>query len=287
MKIHNFARIFASSVLLEIIISPLRGYVSFMACMVVGFILFSFLSYCVQKKYHLQISVWKLLVIVILGIVLINIDRFFDFKGSLGSLPDELFHLLGVFVGFAIYKIRSYIKWFIVLTTSILCGYMYFIGYGLWLNKLNYGTFSGEIMHEKISPTINFIDSTGVLIKINNYLGKVVILDFWNSKCGVCYQKFPEVQKTFNKYKLNSRVRFYSVNAFLNGIDKDGDAFRIIKERGYSFPVLVCKDHALLKELRVAVYPTVLILNQKGEYVFRGSIEDVDKMIQKLLKENY
>jgi thiol-disulfide isomerase/thioredoxin len=275
-----------SSVLLEIIISPLRGYVSFMACMVAGFVLFIILTHYTIKRFHSDITDWKLLLILILGLILINSERFFNFTRSLVSLPDELFHLLGIFVGYAIYKIKSTIKWIILLPTVALCGYMYFAGYGLWLNKLNFGTFTGVISEEKIIQDISFTDSANSVININHLKGEIVLLDFWNSKCGVCYSKFPVVQKVYEKYKENLMVNFYSVNFFLGNIDNEGDAFRIIKDRGYSFPVLICRDKSLLKALKITCYPTVLIINRKGELVFRGNIEDADKKIEELLKED-
>ena len=81
-------------------------------------------------------------------------------------------------------------------------------------------------------------------------------------------------------------VIFFLDDFFLNDIDKEGDAFQIIKERGHSFPVLICKDIATLKALNITCYPTVLVVNREGELVFRGDIEDADKKIEELLKEN-
>lgn len=280
------ARFFIYSILIEIVISPLRGYVSFMACMAVGFGIFILFTFYILNKYGQEISEWRILLILVLGICLINVERFFDFESTLISLPDELFHLFGIFVGFSLFKIKSKFKWAVLIITSILCLFMFFSGYDLWLNKLNYGTFTGELIEEKITQEIAFTDSTNSEININHLKGKIVLLDFWNSKCGICYSKFPVVQKAFNKYKHNSKVSFYSVNFFLKGRDKDSDAFRIIKERGYSFPVLICKEKALLTDLKITGFPTVLIVNKKGELVFRGDIVDVDKKIEELLKEN-
>ncbi|MFT3753270.1 MAG: TlpA disulfide reductase family protein [Paludibacter sp.] len=281
-----FARCLTYSALLGIAISPLRGYFSFIACMAVGYVLFFLLTYVLIIKLSSKANTEKITLSILAGFLILNIPRFYDFKGSLISLPDECFHFLGIVVGYLFFKIKTFTRWIILVTASVLCLFVYIKGYEMWGNKLFYGTFSGKIEMEEAPENLAFADFTNSPVSINRLKGKVVVLDFWNSKCGVCYRKFPELQKTFNKYKQNTRVSFYSVNSFIKGIDKDGDAFRIIKEKGYSFPVLVCKDQTLLRELRVTVFPTVLILNKDGEFVFRGDIEDADKKIEELLKDN-
>jgi len=122
-----------------------------MACMAVGFGIFILFTFYILNKYGQEISEWKILLILVLGICLINVERFFDFESTLISLPDELFHLFGIFVGFSLFKIKSKFKWAVLIITSILCLFMFFSGYDLWLNKLNYGTFTGELIEEKIT----------------------------------------------------------------------------------------------------------------------------------------
>jgi len=280
------ARIFLYPFLLEVALSPIRGYVSFNLSTLVGFCLFLALSYYLIKKKEETTSPERVFFTLIIGLVITNNMHFWEFKETLISLPDALFHLLGIVVGYLFFKIKNYSKWVVLAIASIACAFMYAKGYDLWLNKLNFGTFTEQIIKEKISTEIAFTDSTNSVININHLKGKIVLLDFWNSKCGFCYKKFPVVQEAYNKYKHNSKVSFCSVNFFLKDIDKEGDAFRIIKDRGHSFPVLICKDKATLKILNVTCYPTVLVINPKGELVFRGDIEDADKKIEELLKED-
>jgi len=280
------ARIFLYPFLLEVLLTPIRGYVSFNASTLIGFFLFLFLTYYLITKKEGRASSTKIFIMLTIGFVMTHNMRFWEFKETLTSLPDALFHLLGIVVGYLFFKIKNYFKWVVLATASIACIFMYAKGYELWLNKLNFGTFTGQIIEKKLTTEIAFADSTNSIISINHLKGKIVLLDFWNSKCGFCYKKFPVVQNAYDKYKHNPKVNFYSVNFFLNDIDKEGDAFQIIKERGHSFPVLICKDIATLKALNITCYPTVLVVNREGELVFRGDIEDADKKIEELLKEN-
>jgi thiol-disulfide isomerase/thioredoxin len=281
-----FVRLFVYSLLLEIGISPLRGYVSFQASTIVGFTLYSILTYILLIRYSHKASSKSIFFSLIFGFSTLNIIRIFNFAETLISLPDACFHLFGIIVGYSLFKIKNYFRWIILVIASLLTIFIYSYGYELWLNRLNYGSFTGKIIEGRISKEITFSGLTSSKVNINSLKGNIVLLDFWNSKCGVCFRKFPVVQRTYNKYKHNTKISFYSVNSFLKGIDKDDDAFRIIKERGYSFPVLICKNKTILKELKITCYPTVLIINKKGELIFRGDIEDADKKIEELLKYN-
>jgi len=277
------ARCLAYSILLEIAISPLGGYVSLKAATLVGFILFFILTYFLLIKFSPRVSTKSLMLFISIGILLINIPRLFEFRRSLISLPDDCFHLIGFITGYLFFKIRTFSRWIILGVASALCIFVCLKGYDLWGNKIFYGTYSGNIGIEETPQHFSFIDSKDSLVSFNQQKGKVVLLDFWNSRCGVCFRKFPEVQHVYNKYKQNPNVNIFTVNFFFKDGDKDGDAFRIIKERGYTFPVLICKDMGLLKELNITGYPTVLILNQNGKIVYRGDIEEADAKIQELL----
>lgn len=281
------ARIFLYPFLLEVVLMPLRGYVSFAVDTIVGFFLFILLSYYLIKKKEESVSSVKIFSSIIIGFFVTNNIHFWKFNETLISLPDGLFHLLGIVVGYLLFKIKNYSKWVVLIIASIACIFMYAKGYDLWLNKLNYGTFTEQIVSKRITTEINFTDSVDTVININQMKGKIVLLDFWNTKCGFCYKKFPVVQDAYDKYKHNPKVNFYSVNFFLNDIDKKGDAFRIINERGHSFPVLICKDKATLNALNITCYPTVLVINRGGELVFRGDIEDADRKVEELLKEDH
>ena len=122
-------------------------------------------------------------------------------------------------------------------------------------------------------------------LKGNNFTNtelknKIVIFDFWTTSCGVCFRKFPILQEEFVKYKNTPGIEFYAVNIPLKR-DSIGAAKRIISEYPYTFPVLYAKSDSLAKLFKVFAYPTVIIILNGEEIIFRGNIEGIDEIIEK------
>lgn len=53
----------------------------------------------------------------------------------------------------------------------------------------------------KIAPLFTQPDSTGKLVKLDDFRGKIVLLDFWASWCMPCRHENPNLVKAYQKYK--------------------------------------------------------------------------------------
>ena len=275
------------SLLIELITSPLRGYVNLMACAIVTFLLYFIFINLMLKKYESKLKSQWLLFACILGCIIIQLPlRIISFSGTLGTLPDFLFHLFGIFMGYFYHIYSKYVKLGIIVTSILCCTFLYFKGYSLWLYKLNFGTFSG-IQHVNVEiPVFQFTDKDGNSITNQDFIGKYVILDFWNSSCGVCFREFPKFEEQYMKYNSNKDVAIFAVNVKLPR-DREGVSFEIFSEKGYSFPTLQYGELEDAKNIfGVSVYPTVVVLNPAGIIVFCGDMEKAFSFVERTLKRN-
>jgi hypothetical protein len=64
--------------------------------------------------------------------------------------------------------------------------------------------------------------------------------------------------------------------------DKPGALFSRIEDKGYTFPVLQGTQE-VMDNLDVYKYPTVILLNKKGEIVFMGELDDAEKKLETML----
>jgi cytochrome c-type biogenesis protein len=95
-------------------------------------------------------------------------------------------------------------------------------------------------LNEKIEP-FELTDLDGNLIESSDFQGKVLVLDFWSTWCGVCRTAFLEFQKVYRKYKHHPEVAFLAVNTS-RGDDSPERVKRFVEINSYEFPVAYDED---------------------------------------------
>ena len=119
------------------------------------------------------------------------------------------------------------------------------------------------------------------IVTENDFNGKIVLLDFWFTRCEACFEKFPQVQSVFYKLKSDPSVKVLAVDKPIPN-DKPGEAFDVIRREGYTFPVVIAKDEELPEKYGVAWYPTTMVIDRQGKIVYRGDIEGAASMVEEL-----
>ncbi|MCC5612653.1 TlpA family protein disulfide reductase [Nostoc sp. CHAB 5834] len=198
-----------------------------------------------------------------------------DFSGTQLSLPSTLAHLLGIVFGYFLTYASNQFKLLLASSLILASGWVSLQGYDLWLHKLNYGTYSGLISEP--APAFVVRDDQGRLQTEASFKGKFVVLDFWTTSCGVCFQKFPHLQQYYTRYQNNPRVKFFAINIPLDR-DKPQDAQEAIRKRHYTFPVLYAEDRLAESLFKIKGYPTVIVINPAQQIIYRGELDGVEKI---------
>ncbi|MBB2148958.1 TlpA family protein disulfide reductase [Pedobacter gandavensis] len=112
-------------------------------------------------------------------------------------------------------------------------------------------------------------DVNGSLIKLSDYLGKVIFLDFWFTGCGGCAMYNRSVlSKVEKKFENDSNVVFIAVS-----IDKIKDSWiRSVREGLYTSPTAINlytdglgTNHPIIKQFAVTAYPRPIIIDKRGK----------------------
>lgn len=122
---------------------------------------------------------------------------------------------------------------------------------------------------------------------VNEYAGKLVILNFWATWCPPCKAEMPSMEKLYKKYK-DEGLEILAVS-----VDKAGSSIvkQFQKDNDYTFPMFHDSRKEASKKFRISSIPTTYIIDKKGKIVdtIRGSInwmrKDVISNIEKLLAE--
>ena len=109
------------------------------------------------------------------------------------------------------------------------------------------------------APDFVLKSATGENLRLSEYRGDVVMINFWATWCGPCRQEMPLLDELYTRYQ---RVGFN-----LLGVNIDDDSRRamaMVNELGISFPVLFDEDKKVSKLYEVEAMPLTILLDREG-----------------------
>jgi peroxiredoxin len=109
------------------------------------------------------------------------------------------------------------------------------------------------------APDFALKSSTGENLRLSEYRGDVVMINFWATWCGPCRQEMPLLDDLYAKYQ---RVGFT-----LLGVNIDDDsrrAMKMIEDLGVSFPVLFDETKSVSKLYEVEAMPVTVLVDKQG-----------------------
>lgn len=104
-------------------------------------------------------------------------------------------------------------------------------------------------------------------LRLSEYRGEVVVLNFWSTRCGRCRDQLGELDALYTNHR-NQGLRLLSVN-----IDKDEETVReAVADLGLRFPVLLDDTSRVSKLYDLRKIPFTVIIDPTGtvRYVHAG-----------------
>lgn len=118
------------------------------------------------------------------------------------------------------------------------------------------------------APLFDVVDLAGDHIKLDDMLGRVVLLDFWGTWCPPCVVAVPSLVELNRKYARKGMVTLgISSDA---GSDRDVVS-RFIVSHSMAWPEYIDEDHRLERAYQVRVFPTCVVISPDG--IIRDRIE--------------
>ncbi|WP_256006866.1 TlpA disulfide reductase family protein [Pedobacter deserti] len=131
----------------------------------------------------------------------------------------------------------------------------------------------------KSEPAFNFTmkDLNGKTVRLSDYRGKVVILDFWATWCGPCKASFPMMQTAVDKFRSDKEVVFLFIHTFEKTPEAPKMAAEYIKSKNYTFNVLMdMRDPETnlnpgAKGFKVIAIPSKFVIDKSGNIRFSST----------------
>jgi peroxiredoxin len=147
-------------------------------------------------------------------------------------------------------------------------------------------SLAASSMEGQVAPDFVLKSSTGENLRLSEYRGDVVMINFWATWCGPCRQEMPLLDELYSRYQ---RVGFN-----LLGVNIDDDSSRamgMIEDLGVNFPVLFDDRKEVSKLYDVEAMPVTVIVDREGtvRYVHHGYKPGYEDMyldqVRSLLRE--
>lgn len=133
------------------------------------------------------------------------------------------------------------------------------------------------------APDFTVTDNNGNEVKLSDFIGKPVVLNFWASWCGYCKDEMPYFENQFKE--MGDDVAFLMVNSTDGRQETEKMARDYITSGGYTFPVYYDLELSASTAYNVTGLPITYFINKDGNIVTatQGRISE-EKLISSIEK---
>ena len=107
----------------------------------------------------------------------------------------------------------------------------------------------------------------GQTIRLSDFQGKKILLDFWSTRCSACLAQFPHIRAVYDNHGRNSG----DIAVITVCIDGDRtDRIKILSDKytdkfgAFNFPILLDKEHVVTDMYNIWRIPKTIFIDSDG-----------------------
>lgn len=113
----------------------------------------------------------------------------------------------------------------------------------------------------KMAPLFTLPDLNGKLVKLKNFKGKWVVLDFWGSWCQWCIMEFRDMKKMYANYKGKLEIIGIDCNDSEEHWRSAVKRFQLPWVNVYNRP----GNKTIIRDYNITAFPTKILINPQGK----------------------
>ena len=129
------------------------------------------------------------------------------------------------------------------------------------------------------APDFTVYDGEGNPVKLTDFVGKPIVLNFWASWCGPCKMEMPDFQEKY--LELGDSVQFLMINMTDGSRETVETASGFIAEQEYTFPVYYDTAYEAAYAYGVRTLPITYFIDAEGYLVAHAPQSISGEVLQK------
>ncbi len=138
------------------------------------------------------------------------------------------------------------------------------------------------------APTFTLSTLDGKQVSLSDYRGKVVMLNFWYTKCPPCREETPALQHVYQQLSDKGLV-ILGVNVRQNeqpGAAGDQDIRAFAEQFGVTYPIVIDSNRDVAMAYQIYPLPTSIFIDPNGQERYRSfstvTAQDVERIFTEL-----
>ena len=119
---------------------------------------------------------------------------------------------------------------------------------------------------------LRFLDDKSEEIKLKDYHGNVILLNFWATWCAPCKKEMPSLD-ILQTHKSLDNLKIFAINVGQDDVDKASNFFKDLKIQ--NLELYFDSSITLAKTFRLRGIPTSILINKEG-YEFARIVGSID-----------
>lgn len=116
-----------------------------------------------------------------------------------------------------------------------------------------------------LAPDFVLTTMEGETVRLSDYRGQRVFVNFWATWCPPCRAEMPDMQQLYEEQDVP--VEILAVNLTPTEPD-EGNIADFVADFGLTFPILMDRESKVADEYKVQAYPTSYMIDSEGRIAF-------------------
>lgn len=135
----------------------------------------------------------------------------------------------------------------------------------------NHPEYQSSLKKGEVAPEIVAKDTLGHVVRLSDYRGKYVVLDFWATWCGDCRREIPYLKRVFEKYE-GVKVNGHDVQWLSVSFDTSAESWKnVVRKEAFRWPQISnlksTRDDETFRNYQLHWIPAFLIIDPDGRLV--------------------